>query len=456
MTQCFQAIKNCIGPAIFKILPFLLIVGLFNACKNEETDLGLNLLPVNGSLYGTVADTFSHFAWTVPGDSIKTDSLSTNILGALNDPEFGVSSASLYAQVRLPEINLNYGSNPVLDSCVLILKYGSSLIEGQPKSQQKINVYRVTEDLKPASGYYQNTPIAYGAKLGYFEGTFSTSDSVLSISKGDTVMLAPQMRIRLSQNFGNELIQTPVSNYSSNLAFMNWFKGIALIPASGSIPSGSGAIVPIELVNAVSSLVVYYNDSLKKEFSFTGESERIQRYSFSNRPSSIQQQLNDPGKAKPTSYVQSMSGAKARINIPHLTNLVKDGRKVLVQEASITFYPMAGTISSLHPAPERFLFMEVDSVTGKNIPLIDLIDQLLPPSGWRGYTNYGGLYNKSDGSITFRFNRHLQYILDTYLETGVDINKGFSLNLTGDYPVTAGRFVVDNTKTKIRVVYNKL
>jgi hypothetical protein len=136
--------------------------------------------------------------------------------------------------------------------------------------------------------------------------------------------------------------------------------------------------------------------------------------------------------------------------------LVKDGRKVLVQEASITFYPMAGTISSLHPAPERFLFMEVDSVTGKNIPLIDLIDQLLPPSGWRGYTNYGGLYNKSDGSITFRFNRHLQYILDTYLETGVDINKGFSLNLTGDYPVTAGRFVVDNTKTKIRVVYNKL
>lgn len=456
MTQCFQAIKNGIRSSLFKFLPFLLFAVLIQSCKNEETDLGLNLLPVNGSLYGTVADTFTHFAWTVPGDSIKTDSLSSNILGALNDPEFGVSSASLYAQLRLPEINLNYGTNPVLDSCVLILKYGSGTVEGQPESPQKINVYRITEDLKPESGYYQNTPIAYGDKLGFYEGTFSPKDSVLSISKGDSTMLAPQLRIRLSQAFGQELIQTPISNYSSNLAFINWFKGIALIPASGSIPSGSGAIVPVELVNAVSSLVVYYNDSLKKEFRFTGESERIQRYSFNQRPAALQQQLNEPGKATSTAYVQGMSGTKMRINIPHLTNLVKDGRKALVQEASITFYPLAGTINSIHPAPERFLFMEVDSITGKNIPVIDLIDQLIPPSGWRGFTNYGGLYSNSDGSVTFRFNRHMQYILDTYLETGVDINKGFTLNLTGDYPVTAGRFVVDNTKTKIRVVYNKL
>lgn len=456
MTQCFQAIKNGIRSSLFKFLPFLLFAVLIQSCKNEETDLGLNLLPVNGSLYGTVADTFTHYAWTVPGDSIKTDSLSSNILGALNDPEFGVSSASLYAQLRLPEINLNYGAFPVLDSCVLILKYGSGTVEGQPKSPQKINVYRITEDLKPESGYYQNTPIAYGDKLGFYEGTFAPDDSVLSVVKGDSTMLAPQLRIRLSQAFGQELIQTPISNYSSNLAFINWFKGIALIPASGSIPSGSGAIVPIELVNAVSSLVVYYNDSLKKEFSFTGESERIQRYSFNQRPAALQQQLNEPGKSANMSYVQGMSGTKMRINIPHLTNLVKDGRKVLVQEASITFYPLAGTINSIHPAPERFLFMEIDSLTGKNIPVIDLIDQLIPPSGWRGFTNYGGVYNSTDGSVTFRFNRHMQYILDTYLETGVDINKGFSLNLTGDYPVTAGRFVVDNTKTKIRVVYNKL
>lgn len=456
MTQCFQATKKSSSLIVFKILPFLLLASLFHACKNEETDLGLNLLPVNGSLYGTVADTFSHYAWTVPGDSIKTDSLSSNMLGALNDPEFGVSSASLYAQVRLPEINLNYGSSPKLDSCVLILKYGSGLIEGQPNSPQKINVYRITEDLKPEQAYYQNTPIAYGDKLGYFEGTYSPKDSVMSVSKGDTTMLPPQMRIRLTQAFGNELISTPVSNYSSNLAFLNWFKGIALIPASGSIPSGSGAIVPIELVNAVSSMVVYYNDSLKKEFSFTGESERIQRYSFSNRPAAFQQQISTPGVKSDQTYVQAMSGAKTFVSIPHLTNLVKDGRKTLVQEASITFYPVAGSITTLHPAPERFLWMEADSVTGKNIPVIDLIDQLIPPVGWRGYTNYGGLYNPADGSITFRFNRHLQYIFDTYLETGVDINKGFTLNLTGDYPVTAGRFVVDHTKTKIRVVYNKL
>jgi hypothetical protein len=81
---------------------------------------------------------------------------------------------------------------------------------------------------------------------------------------------------------------------------------------------------------------------------------------------------------------------------------------------------------------------------------------LLPPVGWTGYTNYGGLYDATTGSVTFHFNRHLQNILDQYLITGQDLNKGFFLTIPSDFPITPGRFYMDNTKTKVKIIYTKL
>lgn len=456
MIQCFQAINK--RSSIFSLIVFSLFVGLlsFSACKNDEINTGLDLLPTNGQLNSIVADTFSIVSYSVKADSVKTDSLTANILGAINDPIFGLSSASLYAQFLLPEINLNYGTSPKLDSCVLVLRYGSASPYGNLNSQQKVNFYKINDALKAEDTYYQNTPIALGDKIGSFQGVFSPKDSVLSITKGDSIKLPPQLRVRLNDNFGNELINAPASVYGSNTSFLNYLKGIAMVPATGSMGTGNGAIVNINLLSVYTELVVYYNDSFKKSFQITGESERVQNYTFPQRSAGVIDQLNNPGTNRDNSYVQAMSGAKTKILIPHLKNLVHEGRKVIIQEAAITFFPVAGSVTSNYPAPARFFLFQPDSVTGKNVAIVDLVDYLLPPTGWTGYTNYGGIYDANTGSVTFHFNRHLQHLLDQYLITGQDLNRGFFLTIPSDFPITPGRFYMDNTKTKVKIIYTKL
>ncbi len=456
MIQCSPATDLRFQRLFSRFLFLFAVAWMFSSCRNDETDIGLDLLPSNGSIYGTVADTFTVESWTIKADSTRTDSLSTNLLGAFNDPVFGKASARLYFQLQLPEVNLTFGSAPVLDSVVLILKYGLENSVGNRDHVQKLSVYRLSEDMKPQDAYYQNASFTTSDKLGEFNGSFSTKDSVLAINGTDSTYLAPQMRIRLDNAFGQELLQASGSVFSSKDAFLNWLKGIAILPESGSLSAGQGAIVNVSLVNSISGLKVYYNQGESKLFSITAESDRVQGYDFPQRSSELQNQLGMTSIPRTTSYVQSMAGAKAFIRIPHLMNLVADGRKTIVHEASITFYPVSGTISSDFPAPYRMLFYAADSVNQSNRVITDLADALLPPAGWSGYTNYGGFYNSSLGGVTFRFNRHLQEMLDTYLEKGVDVNKGFTLTIPSDFPLSAYRMLIDNSKTKVRIVYNKL
>lgn len=456
MILFYRAIKILTERPFFAVFFLSVVFATLQGCKNDDTNLGLDLLPTNGQINAQLADTFSIFSWSVPADSVQTDNLSTSIVGALNDPEFGVSASNLYMQLLLPEINLNFGTSPVLDSCVLVLQYGNQPWYGNISSTQKLNVYRVAEDLKADNAYYHNTPIALAEKIGTWQGTFSPKDSVRLVEKGDTLVYPPELRIRLNASFANELLNASPSVYGSNTAFLQYLKGIALVPATGSIAPGNGAIVNLNLLGAYSQMELYYNDSMVKSFTITGESERIMTYSHPQINSNLQAQFNSPGVAQQKSYVQTMAGAKTRIVVPHLKNLVADGRKIIIQEASITFYPVAGSVSTTYPAPERFLLFQPDSVTGKNASILDLVDYLAPPPSWRGYTTYGGSWDVASNSVTFRFTRHLQKVLEHYLQTGQDINNGFYLTIPSDYPITPSRFFMDNQKTRIKIIYTKL
>ena len=69
-------------------------------------------------------DTLTVFTSTVREDSLRTDSLSHNLLGVINDPVFGESKASSFAQFRLPQVG-NVISSQTLDSVVLFLQFTS-------------------------------------------------------------------------------------------------------------------------------------------------------------------------------------------------------------------------------------------------------------------------------------------------------------------------------------------
>lgn len=99
----------------------LLIMSL-NGCKNSD-EIGLNLTPPGERFQYVVDSTAVVTASTILQDSLTTEKRATSLLGCMNDPIFGRSTASLMTQLRLSSNEVDFGVNPLIDSVVVLLKY---------------------------------------------------------------------------------------------------------------------------------------------------------------------------------------------------------------------------------------------------------------------------------------------------------------------------------------------
>ena len=447
-------------------LPLFVLLTILS-CKKEITNIGVNLRPDNGAINGIKADISNIIARSIPEDSLRTDTLSTNILGVLNDPVFGQSSASLICQPILPADNPNFTS-AVLDSITLKLKFKRSqivdgveqiLVYGDLNDAIEIDVYKVDEELFPGNRYYSNSNITLGDQIGTFSGRFFFYDSVEVKQDGDTFMSGPELFIKLDNSFGNELLSQASSVFSSNDNFLDYLKGIALVPRLNQ-PVGEGVIAGIDASNAESALTVYYNGTESFDFIFNSNSERIGLYNTDNQTTAITSQHASSGHFN-TTYVQAMGGSKVKIDIPGLDSIIEKGELVVINEAKLTVTLQSGSVDGFHKAPSRLLMLIPDPTTGSNFPIIDFIDQISPPDGsWIGYTNYGGSYESSIGGYEFHFNRHLQSLIEEYNKTGINNFDGFYILVPSDFPITPSRAVLNTDPNsggiQVSVTYTKL
>ena len=102
----------------------LIAIAIFSASCTDNNDLiGLNIQPPGEELKYFVTDTFSVFAYSVREDSVKTDKLGLSLLGSMFDPVFGKTTASIYTELRLTSLQLNFGEGAVIDSIILKMAY---------------------------------------------------------------------------------------------------------------------------------------------------------------------------------------------------------------------------------------------------------------------------------------------------------------------------------------------
>ena len=87
-------------------LSALLFLTLLFSCKKDG-----KLTPDfdNGNLAISYLDTFAITTSVEREDSLRTDALALNMIGIYNDPIFGYVSSSLYTQVLLTGVDLNFG-----------------------------------------------------------------------------------------------------------------------------------------------------------------------------------------------------------------------------------------------------------------------------------------------------------------------------------------------------------
>ena len=312
----------------FSLLIALLLITCATSCKKKDSALGKDILDDDTYLYGTTTDTFDILSYTIEEDSIITDNAANVVLGSYTDPTFGKFNASFYTQIRLAGIDPNFGdpSTIIIDSFVLALKYVGYYGDLKP---QTFEVYELNEDINIDSAYYafttKTTKPSNLVPLGL--GTITPDPINKTIVGGDS--LNPQLRIPLDTNLAKALITEATSGsatFSSNEAFLSYFKGIKIQTNNGTQASGNGGIFYFNLSDPASKMTIYFHQGgLSKTFdllinSSCADFTHIDK-DYTGTP--IDQILQDSTMGNTAFYAQAFN-LRAIVKIPGLSALSKN------------------------------------------------------------------------------------------------------------------------------------
>jgi len=410
------------------VLLTIITTFLFQSCKKEPSELGLDITPAGDQLNFEYCDTLTIDARTILDDSIRTDETSPVILGSFYDPEFGKTTASIYTQLRLKSTDISFGENPTLDSIVLKLQYDG--IYGETNTPQHFTVYELSGNLIKDTAYYSNqTKPHYDQAIGNVTFFPHPYDSV----KIDTINYAPHLRIRLSDEFGNKFIHAADSIFLNNEAFLRFLKGICIF--SDPVNTiGKGAMLYFNLLNPQSEMVLYYqNDSansLKQNFvinQYAAFFTHFDHYGYAHASNELKAQLaGDSVAAQRKLYLQSMGGTKVKFRIPYLLQLAKSG-KIVINQAELVVkadMPTFGGSKYLSAPPSLTLRKNLNDTS-----MSVLIDET-EGSGYFG----GTLNNKNE--YRFRITRYVQSMFEEDAEPNQELflftrNKAYRVMING-------------------------
>jgi hypothetical protein len=315
---------------------FFITIIFLSACKKKDTTVGKDTIDPNEILGGITVDTFNLDTYTIEEDSIITDNGPNGLLGSYNDPEFGEFNASVYTQLRLANVNPNFGtvSNIVMDSMVLALEYAGYYGDLSP---QTFEVYELNEDLFIDSTYYSFTTKATKSQnlVSFGKGTITPAPNQGTILAGDTV--EAQLRIHLDTNFAKTLITEASSGgttFASNENFLTYFKGLHIKTNNGAQAAGVGAALYVKLNDPASKLTIYFHqESVFKSYDFLlnascADFTHVSINSSSNLTSVVLN--NELGKNE--FYAQAFKH-RAIVKIPGLANLPKN---TVIHRAELT------------------------------------------------------------------------------------------------------------------------
>ena len=388
---------------------------LFISCSDPDI-LGLEIQPESDNIliFNTTSDDFKIDVQSE--DSLRTDNVVSLTLGEIYDPIFGLNSAGFYTQLLLTENNIDLGNNPVVDS--VILSYTYSGYYGDINQIDNLSVQRIFTDLYNDSIYYSST----------FQPTISTTNNIdefIISANSDN----PNIRIKLTNDFGQEIIDLGSEFLVDNETFLSQFKGMSLSAF------GSNGMLYLNPNGSESFFRIYYSndenisDTLSLDFQVGGDAARVNIFNDKNS----QEITEDQSKI----HIQSMAGYKAKITLDNLDILRTILKNKVINKATINFSVQDGSQTEFS-AHEKLVLVRVNS-SGENIFLSDF---LLEGDAYFG----GALINDK---YQFTVTRYLHQLL-----TNTDFTADLYL-LAGGSAVNASRTILEK-EMFLKIHYSEL
>ncbi|RZM24386.1 MAG: DUF4270 family protein [Pedobacter sp.] len=442
----------------------------------------------------TVAEDVTVTSRTVAEEPGQSFVLAGYPLGYMTDPTFGTSESSLAMTVSLPsQAAYTFGSNPVVDSAVLVLPYTTGFY-GDSTSTYSIDVRQLKSDLsdEAPTSFKTNKSFAYNsATPGYTDGVFGNYTGVLKpntplkvttivTGKPDTLIAAvAQLRIKLDKAF----IQNNIANLSAatlinNATFYNTFKGLH-VSINKAKSNGKGGVAFFNFSGASSNLEVYYKrqnattatniDTVLASFPILSSTSAPVAATVNHNytGTDIAKQLSTPTTQYQTTYLQGLAGLRNKISFPYLAGFIKNlGGKVVVNRAELVVDVSSGTdVAPFSPAPRIALY-----TTDLGTRRVNVLDNLTKLSNGldnsRVATNFGGYYDPTNKNYTFIVTAMIQDLLDgKTVDYGTYIGLSSPTASAATYllpPVTSaersviGSFGNATNKLKLNIYYTKI
>lgn len=429
-------------------LLFVLAISLFSSCKQTPENVGGSIQPEGSYIKASFTGGEHINACSQRIDSLATSSASYMLLGNLNDPVFGTSDLGFYTQLSTTTSSYSWGVNPVVDSIVLQLYYANYY--GDTTVQQTVSVWEIMEDMKPDSTYFSGDELSVDENP-LAEYAFYPHPKTILQTGEDTIIRAAVLRIPINIELGQRFIEADQSNFATNEAFHNFFKGIHV--KTNNI-NDIGAICYFNIVNSNSFLRLYYHDDYDTtfyDFDVTSADARFNHFYHDYNNASSPINFNDTVN-KQYLYVQGTAGVKSWFKFPDLAAWAKsqDGyvlineAKLILTGASENIYGAVNDTSIFKPATDYVVVKAKADGTYSILP-----DQYV------GAAYFGGVYDPQTNQVWFRIS---EYIQDLILAKDGEEDYGLYLYVnSGSYSPRRWVFNgpnADNNAIRLEIVYS--
>ncbi len=397
------------------LLPAALAAAALMTCTlacNDPTSIGSELLAEDG-LSLAHSDTFLVRAWSEPADSVKIYDpalFATNIgslpVGILQDPVFGTSTATVYAQLSLNSVAPSFLGG-TLDSMVLVLPYQADLSYGNLLEPHALDVYLLSEDLSDTTRYFSNRGFATDPEsvaTALFYPQVNDSVQVL-VPNGDSMVAqqqVPQLRIPFDPLFSTLFFKTDTAQLNRNTDFQAFFKGIQLRPTQPT-----SGLVSFNLRDARAGIWVYYKvDSVARSYQFPILSGDVvtAHYTHNYQGTPVEPFLQDAdGLSDSLLFLQGMSGTDIVLEVPTIDDL----GDVLVNRAELVLpiLRLPGDDPALTPVPQLLVS---ELVTDSTTRVIDDLTIAISRVGDSFNSVFGGNATAESDAYTVNITAHAQ------------------------------------------------